>query len=368
MTQPEPTAFPAEQFLFHNANIDWDADLCGKQQAKQALLECVVLPLRFPQLFQSGTEPVLITGCCGTGKTLVLHALAALVRSNTNNPTLLKVSAYELLSWRCNAELTLRNVFQYARENPPAVVVLDDLNDLVQPTKRSRDCTLPHSARSLMQLCVNRTLQLHSVAEISSMCIPEEVKERVMQKAQKRQKNSTEFRRRIKTEILCQLDGRDRSVSVVAASSFPWSLCPALRKRFPRRLVLPSVLDGEDRLTLVRQCIKSNSVEVDCTDEEFQEAVSRMGLLTCADVSTAIRDMAMQPVRRVYHSSHVRVDDQGYTVPCQADAEGAVKTTEFTDFQLAPCTLADLQRAVVSTPSISRTEMEHMDTWKAQFC
>ena len=59
-------------------NVKWD-DVSGLEAAKEGLKEAVVLPIRFPQLFDEVRQPwrgILLYGPPGTGKTLIARQIA----------------------------------------------------------------------------------------------------------------------------------------------------------------------------------------------------------------------------------------------------------------------------------------------------
>lgn len=61
-----------------NPNVSWDA-ISGLEGAKKALQEAVILPVKFPDLFQGVRKPwsgILLYGPPGTGKTFLAKACA----------------------------------------------------------------------------------------------------------------------------------------------------------------------------------------------------------------------------------------------------------------------------------------------------
>ena len=61
------------------SGVSWD-DVAGLQQAKKALQEAAVIPIRFPQLFVGARKPwrgILLYGPPGTGKSYLAQAVAA---------------------------------------------------------------------------------------------------------------------------------------------------------------------------------------------------------------------------------------------------------------------------------------------------
>lgn len=84
--------------------IKWN-DVQGNEHAKQILIESVILPLQFPQLFTGVIKPwkgVLLHGVSGVGKT---HLAKALNSETFDLVTFFNVSASTLISkWRGESE------------------------------------------------------------------------------------------------------------------------------------------------------------------------------------------------------------------------------------------------------------------------
>jgi len=109
----------AGAILQDRPNVSWD-DVAGLEGAKEALKEAVLLPIKFPHLFQGKRQPwkgILLYGPPGTGKSYLAKAVAT-----EANSTFFSVSSSDLVSkWmgeseRCvppppAAPLTSTNVF-----------------------------------------------------------------------------------------------------------------------------------------------------------------------------------------------------------------------------------------------------------------
>lgn len=152
-------------------NVAWD-DVAGLEGAKDALKEAVILPARFPQLFNEKRKPwkgVLLYGPPGTGKSYLAKAVATEAQS-----TFLSVSSSDLVSkWQGQSEQNVRYLFEMARSHDHTIVFIDEIDSLV--TSRSE--------------------------------------------------GESESARRIKTEFLVQMDGVGKggdNVLVLGATNTPW--------------------------------------------------------------------------------------------------------------------------------------------------
>lgn len=92
----------AGAILQDKPNIRWE-DVAGLEQAKEALKEAVVLPIKFPHLFTGKRQPwkgILLYGPPGTGKSYLAKAVAT-----EANSTFFSVSSSDLVSkWMGESE------------------------------------------------------------------------------------------------------------------------------------------------------------------------------------------------------------------------------------------------------------------------
>lgn len=131
--------------------------------------------------------------------------------------------------------------------------------------------------------------------------------------------NEHEASRRVKTELMVQMDGvgnldsddtpsednggadiessgpSKRTVIVLAATNMPWDLDEALRRRLEKRIYIP-LPDLEDRIELFK--INMKGVEMD-VDVDFEELGERSAGYSGADVANVCRDASMMSVRRI---------------------------------------------------------------------
>jgi vacuolar protein-sorting-associated protein 4 len=88
--------------LSEKPNVRWE-DVAGLENAKEALKEAVILPIKFPHLFTGKRQPwkgILMYGPPGTGKSYLAKAVAT-----EANSTFFSVSSSDLVSkWMGESE------------------------------------------------------------------------------------------------------------------------------------------------------------------------------------------------------------------------------------------------------------------------
>ncbi|GIL54444.1 hypothetical protein Vafri_9981 [Volvox africanus] len=179
------------EVLDRSASIGW-SDIAGQDAAKRLVQEMVVWPMLNPQLFRGARAPprgLLLFGPPGTGKTLIGKAVAANISA-----TFFSISASSLTSkWIGEGEKMVRALFALAGCLQPSVIFIDEIDSLLSARKAEGE----HEAS-----------------------------------------------RRLKTEMLVQMDGCDpgsseRRVLVIGATNRPEELDEAARRRMPKQLYIP---------------------------------------------------------------------------------------------------------------------------------
>ena len=132
----EPTA--TREFFAERPNVRWDS-VGGLHQAKALLRSTVDMPHRYPALYQkagaSQTRGVLLSGKPGTGKTLLVRALAT-----ETGFSFISVDAAALFSkWVGESEKALRQVFTRAKQAAPCILFFDELDSLFPRREQSLD-------------------------------------------------------------------------------------------------------------------------------------------------------------------------------------------------------------------------------------
>jgi len=122
--------FNIEKFvIIEKPKTKWE-DIGGYQQQKIEIKEVVELPLKNPQLFEDvGVKPqkgVLLHGEPGTGKTLMVKAVAAATKA-----TFIQIVASELVQkFIGDGARLVKETFEYAKKHSPAIIFIDEIDAL----------------------------------------------------------------------------------------------------------------------------------------------------------------------------------------------------------------------------------------------
>ena len=233
-----------QTIISEKPNVKW-GEVAGLQKAKDSLYEAAILPLKFPGFFTGKRKPwtgILLYGPPGTGKSYLAKALATECDS-----MFFSVSSSDLISkWQGESERTIRALFEKARGNAPSIIFID---------------------------------------EVDSMC------------GSRDSGGDNESSRRIKTEFLTQMQGvgRDSSkVLVLGATNTPWSLDPAIRRRFEKRIYIP-LPDAPARRRLFELSVGDTPHML--SDEHFRQLAVRSDGMSGSDISVCVREALMAPIR-----------------------------------------------------------------------
>lgn len=311
----------AGAILSEKPNVRWE-DVAGLEGAKEALKEAVILPIKFPHLFTGKRQPwkgILLYGPPGTGKSYLAKAVAT-----EANSTFFSVSSSDLVSkWMGESERLVKQLFSMARENKPSIIFID---------------------------------------EVDALCGP-------------RGEGESEASRRIKTELLVQMDGvghDSKGVLILGATNIPWQLDAAIRRRFQRRIHI-SLPDLAGRMRLFELCIGSTPSDLKAGDIRMLAELSEG--YSGNDIGIAVQDALMQPVRKIQTATHykkVTFDGQERLTPCSPGDPDAVEMTwneVESEKLLEPLlTLKDFVKAVKDARrSVSAEDLRRSEDWTAEF-
>jgi len=318
----------ASAIVMEKPNIKWD-DVAGLEVAKQLLKEAVILPIKFPQLFQGKRKPwagILLYGPPGTGKSYLAKAVA----TEANNSTFFSVSSSDLVSkYVGESEKLVKNLFEMARDKKPSIIFIDEVDSL----------------------------------------------------ASKRGDNEQDNTRRIKTEFLVQMQGvgKDtRGVLTLGATNCPWDLDPAIRRRFVKRIYIP-LPEKEARQIMFK--IHIGTTPNDLKDQDYAIMADKTDGFSGSDISGVVQDALMEPVRTMQTATHFRKvkDPDGQVpyiwLPCSPATPGAVQMSlmQFSDSEQSFVRAENLKLAhflrtlADAKPSVGKEDIQRHTAWTEEF-
>ena len=135
----------------HSPDVTY-ADIGGLEDQMQEVRETVEMPLEHPDMFQDvGITPpsgVLLYGPPGTGKTMLAKAVA-----NETDATFIKMAGSELVhKFIGEGAKLVRDLFEVARENQPAVLFIDEIDAIASKRTDSKTSGDAEVQRTMMQL------------------------------------------------------------------------------------------------------------------------------------------------------------------------------------------------------------------------
>nr|WP_231999138.1 AAA family ATPase [Mycobacterium sp. 1081908.1] len=245
----------SEELTVGNVTLD---DVGDMAEARQALTEAVLWPLRHPDTFaRLGVDPprgVLLYGPPGCGKTFIVRALAS-----TGQLSVHAVKGSELMDkWVGSSEKAVRELFRRARDSAPSLVFLDEVDALAPRRGQSFDSGVTD---------------------------------------------------RVVAALLTELDGIDplRDVVVLGATNRPDLIDPALlRPGRLERLVFVEPPDAAARGEILRTAGKSIPLS---DDVDLDEVAASLEGYSAADCVALLREAALTAMRRSIDASDVTAAD-----------------------------------------------------------
>ncbi|KAK6264476.1 hypothetical protein SCA6_019910 [Theobroma cacao] len=275
-------------------DVKWES-IKGLENAKRLLKEAVVMPIKYPKYFTGLLSPwkgILLFGPPGTGKTMLAKAVATECKT-----TFFNISASSVVSkWRGDSEKLIKVLFDLARHHAPSTIFLDEIDAII--SQRGGEGRSEHEAS-----------------------------------------------RRLKTELLIQMDGLTRSdelVFVLAATNLPWELDAAMLRRLEKRVsfdilpltklkkILVPLPEPEARRAMFEELLPEQHGEETLP---YDILVEKSEGYSGSDIRLLCKEAAMQPLRRlmtVLEDRHELVPDDelpkvGPITP--DDIETALKNT-----------------------------------------
>ncbi|KAH9577440.1 ATPase [Trypanosoma melophagium] len=312
----------------NNNNIVRWTDIVGCEEAITALKQATTLPLQFPHLFKAPRRPprrILLYGPPGTGKTL----LAAATATEYDAP-LLTISSADILSkWIGESERHVRRLFEAAAQLPRSVLFFD---------------------------------------EVDAIC------------GERGGSNESEASRRIKTELLLQIQSVDSGrVTIIAATNLPWELDSAFRRRFDHLVFIDLPTPSARRqLFLSELQLISHSLN----ESDFDWLVQNTEGYSASDIRHIVQHAIMEPIHRIAQATYVRcvpvslssfnsaverLKSRTQYVPCAEEDEGAMPLCGVPAAELHAPDVGrdDFERAISEfPPSVSTEEMKKFSQWR----
>ncbi|HET6567688.1 MAG TPA: CDC48 family AAA ATPase [Rhodothermales bacterium] len=228
-----------------SVGVSYD-DVGGLRDTIEQVREMIELPLRHPELFSRlGIDPpkgVLLHGPPGTGKTLLARAVA-----NESEAKFFPIAGPEIMGRHYGeSEERLREVFQNAQEQAPAIIFIDEIDSI----------------------------------------------------APSRENATGEVERRIVAQLLTLMDGIEprQNVVVIGATNRPEALDEALRRpgRFDREIII-GVPDQDGRREVLGIHTRGMPLAEDVSLDEI--ARTTYGFVG-ADLAALCREAAIETLRR----------------------------------------------------------------------
>jgi len=222
------------------------ADIAGLDEAKKALEERVILPLKHKELYDKYGKSVgggiLLFGLPGTGKTMFAQAVATELDAKFFS---VKCSDIES-KWTGEAEQNVKKIFTDAKKCDKAVIFFDEFDSLG-----------------------------------------------------KRRNSENEGGSNTVQEILTQMQGVEKSTNmllVIAATNCPWAIDGALLRpgRFNEKIYIP-LPDQEARLFILNKSLKKCPFAADVSIENIAK---RLDGFSCADMVEFCEKIKMLLIRK----------------------------------------------------------------------
>lgn len=270
-------------------------DIGGLKEELQRVREMIELPLKHPELFDRlGIEPpkgVLLHGPPGTGKTLIAKAVA-----NESDAYFIPIAGPEIMSkFYGESEARLREVFQEAEKNAPAIIFIDEL-DAIAP---------------------------------------------------KREEVTGEVERRVVAQLLALMDGLKArgKVIVIGATNRPNALDPALRRpgRFDREIEI-GVPDRDGRKEILQIHTRGMPLAKD-VDLDWLANITH-GFVG-ADLEALCKEAAMNALRRIL--PEIKLEEE--TIPPEVLEKLQVTKEDF-DNALKMVEPSAMREVLVEVPNV----------------
>ncbi|XP_046398751.1 vacuolar protein sorting-associated protein 4-like isoform X2 [Ischnura elegans] len=253
-------------------------DVAGLFEAKRLLNQAIILPLKYPQLFQGARRPwkrILLYGPPGTGKTRLAHAVAR----QAGVPFYCVSSADLLSSWVGESEKLVRGIFKKINQADHVSIIFID--------------------------------------EIDGLC---------------RRRNSKEedHCRRMKTELLRQLeecgdDSCSNNAILLGATNCPWDLDAAFLRRFQRRIYIPLPdRNARRRIIELHSMVGEEMNHAPFTESEWDKLLDATDGYSGSDLANLTMSALLEPIKDLEEANFWVQTADGKMVPCPDNHPGAM--------------------------------------------
>ncbi len=282
-------------------------DVGGLKPVITKVREMIELPLKHPELFDRlGIDPpkgVLLHGPPGTGKTMLAKAVA-----NESDAYFISINGPEIMSkYYGESEKALRDLFEEAEKNTPAIIFLDELDSI----------------------------------------------------APKRGDVTGEVERRVVAQLLSLMDGlkERKNVIVIGSTNRPEALDMALRRpgRFDREIEL-GVPDMDGRMEIFQIHTRGMPLHEDVVLEDY--AKKTYGFVG-ADIAAVGREAAMNALRRILPE----IDLEETTIPKEILDRLIVQKDDF-EAALREIQPSAMREILVEVPNVNWEDIGGLESVK----
>ncbi|XP_050399483.1 uncharacterized protein LOC126816803 [Patella vulgata] len=261
--------------IVKSGTITFD-DVAGLQDAKTALREAIIMPFIYPHLFTGGRKPwkrILLYGPPGTGKSRLAQAIASEIKS-----TFYCVSSADIISsWVGESEKLIKELFCHATSNSGRSVIFIDEIDSITRQRNTRE---------------------------------------------------EEHTRRIKTELLKQMEGADNSDStdkifLLCATNCPWELDVAFLRRFQKRIYI-QLPERDARIQLMK--LHCHGSDCNISENEWNSLADATEGYSGSDIATMTLGALFQPIRDLQVAKFWHHLPDGKFVPTEIPYPDSIET------------------------------------------